>query len=249
MDMPTITLLGFCVAVAVFGVGTGRLGLGIAVLAAPALSLILHHNMAVVLPLSLALNAATCVTAAVFFAPHNRSTWRHALDLTAITAVLSPFGAYASRSVPDYVIWYVYLGAMLFLVGHLLRPPRGHALPRVNWVILYLGAVPAGLVGGFTGIGPGFALMPGLVVAGMDPRQAAGTAALAGILPSLTALIPLWTGPTWDSASPIPMFVAAIVGTTVGAWFTLRFDVGLRWQRAFAGFIAVFALVHFFTIR
>jgi hypothetical protein len=88
MDTPALTLLGLCVSVAVFGVGTGRLGLGIAVLAAPTLSLFLHHNMAMVLPFSLALNAATCVTTAVLFAFRDRSSWRHALDLTAITAVL-----------------------------------------------------------------------------------------------------------------------------------------------------------------
>lgn len=249
MDLPATMLLVLCVAVMALGAGTGALGLGIAVVAAPTLSLLFHHDMTMVVPLSLALNAATCIAATATFAPRHLAAWRHALGLGAIAAVFAPIGAAASRAVPDYVTWYVYLGAVLFLVGHLLRPARVGALPAVNWAMLFLTAVPAGLVGGFVGIGPGFAFVPMLVVAGMDMRHAAGAAALASILPSLTSLIPMWPTTSWNSILTLSLTVAAMIGTVVGASYASRRGVALRWQRAFAGFVAVFALVYLFTIH
>lgn len=249
MEISAAMLVVLAILVMLLAMPSGALGLGVAVVAAPILSFFWFHNTAVVIPASLVLNAVACAVVSGIFARRGLVAWKHALALGAIAAVLAPFGSMAARAVPAYLTWYVYLGAILFLVGHLLRPPRGHALPHVNWTILYLGSIPAGLVGGMTGIGPAFALMPGLVVAGMDVRHAAGTAALASILPSLTALVPYWPEAVGLPLKPVLiLFIATAAGSAVGATYASRSSVPLGWQKVFAGFVTALAVAHFCTL-
>ncbi|HEY0946971.1 MAG TPA: TSUP family transporter [Opitutaceae bacterium] len=250
MNLTTRGTAILALALAILGWAAGVFGLGLGVVSAPVLTLVLRETVSDLPVISLTLNALSCVVIVAVLAPARLISWKHAIGLSAVAGVVAPFAAWADRSVPSFITAYAYLAAVLFLVLHFLRPPRGHALPHINWTVLYFGAAPAGLVGGFTGIGPGFALMPGLVVAGMDVRHAAATAAAASIIPSLTALIPLPCGTAFSQFSPIALLPlgAALVGVAMGARYTFVQTVSLRWQRVFAGFVAVLAIAQFFSL-
>lgn len=250
MEIAPTTLIILSLTLFALGVGSGVFGLGVGIVAAPVLSFFLRAQFPDIAALTLVLNAFTCAMVVAVLAPVRLVAWKHALGLGLIAAIFAPVAIWADRAVPFFVTWYVYLGAVLFLVMHLLRPPRGHELAHVNWKVLYTGSPLAALVGGFTGIGPGFAYAPGLVVAGMDVRHAAGTAAAASIFPSLTALIPL-RGQLGFTAAPATLLIplaAAVIGSAVGAMYSARKNISLHWQRVFAGFVAVLALVHFCTL-
>lgn len=250
MEIAPTTLLALSLALFAVGVGSGIFGLGVGIVAAPVLSFFLRAQFPNIAPLTLLLNAATCAVVAAVLTPARLVTWKHALGLGLIAAMFAPLAMWADMVVPFFVTWYVYLGAVMFLVMHLLRPPRGHELSHVNWKVLYAGSPLAALAGGFTGIGPGFAFSPGLVVAGMDVRHAAGTAAAASILPSLTALIPLrgHLGFVGAPAGLLIPFAAAVGGSAVGAMYSARKNISLHWQRVFAGGVALLALAHFCTL-
>lgn len=250
MEIASTTLLVLSLALFALGVGSGVFGVGVGIVAAPVLSFFLRDQFPNLVPLTLLLNAVTCAVVAVVLTPARLVNWKHALGLGLIAAVFAPLATWADIAVPFFVTWYVYLGAVMFLVMHLLRPPRGHGLSHVNWKVLYVGSPLAALAGGFTGVGPGFVFAPGLVVAGMDVRHAAGTAAAASILPSLTALIPLrgQLGFTGAPATLLIPIAAAVIGSAVGAMYSARRNISLHWQRVFAGFVAVLALAHFYTL-
>ena len=216
----------------VLSVVSGMLGLGVAFAAVPFLSLFMSDLVHEVQPLSLLLNGVTAAFAAFGFAKSGLIEWRKAFALAAVTTTFAPLGSWAAQVVPAQAIWVVYLSAVAYLTYRLFRPVK----ERPGWenfrLALYL-AAPISVLSGLLGVGPGFLLMPTLILVGFDAKRAAAINAFAVFPPSFSALIPHLSTAVWDVSLTLWLLVAGAIGSFAGARITARYVPDRRMKQGF----------------
>lgn len=239
-------------AVMVAGVGvlsliSGMLGLGVAFAAVPFLAFFLPDLVNQVQPLSLVLNGVTALFATFGFARSGFVDWRRAGWLAAVTTLSAPVGAYLAQSVPQLWLWYLYLASVLFLAYRLFRPVS--ARPGKERFALALAlAVPISVLSGLLGVGPGFLLMPTLVLLGFEVKSAAGINALAVTPPSFSALIPHLATARVDMGLALPMVLAGAAASFAGARLTSVYLPGARVKQLFGVLIVVMTVYKIISI-
>lgn len=232
----------------VLAVVSGMVGLGVAFAAVPFLSLFLPDMVHQVQPLTLLLNGVTAFFASAGFARSGYVDVRKAAVLAAVLIVLMPAGAWLAHYVTETVILAVYFAAVVYLVASLLRPVRARPSqaerlrPAVAW------AAPIAVLCGFLGIGPGFLLVPALIVLGFEPKRAAGTNALAATPASFAALLPHVGTAVWDPPLTLGLVAAGVAGAFAGARIssTLLPGKALRWL--FGGMIVAVSAYKIYTM-
>ena len=173
------------------------LGLGVAFSAVPFLGLFLPDLVHQVQPLSLLLNGITALFAVFGFARSGLVDWQKAITLSLVTTAVAPTGAYLVQFVPPDL--------RLADLSRLCPLPVLPALPACH------GTAGRGKLPtrphpcrahfrscGFLGIGPGFLLMPTLILVGFNAKMAAGINAFAVCPPSFSSLIPHIGTAQWD---------------------------------------------------
>ncbi|MEZ5216209.1 MAG: sulfite exporter TauE/SafE family protein [Ilumatobacteraceae bacterium] len=119
-------------------------------------------------------------------------------------------------------------------------PPTGFDLRTVVKVILVGSGV--GLLTGFFGVGGGFVIVPGLVLAlGFSMPDAVGTSLLVIVINSLVALSMRWSNSAIDWAVVLPFAVSSMAGVTVGGKLAGKKEP-CPLQRAFVGLLVVVAI-------
>ena len=171
----------------VLAVISGMLGLGVAFAAVPFLTFFLPDLVHQVQPLSL-LNGITALFAVFGFAQSGLMDWRKAILLAVITTIAAPLGSWLVRFVPQIWVWVVHFVAVAYLAYRLFKPVEARVAGPPNFRLAL--AVPISVLAGFLGIGPGFLLMPTLIIVGFDPKVAAAINAFAVTPPSFSALLP-----------------------------------------------------------
>src|SRR5512143_3903230 len=162
----------------ILSIVSGMLGLGVAFAAVPFLGLFLPDLVHQVQPLSLLLNGLTALASTLGFARSGHVDWRRAALLAVVTTVSAPAGAALAQRVPQVWIWSVYFIAAAYMAYRMFRPVA--ARPGQERFGLAMGlAVPISILSGFLGVGPGFLLMPTLVLVGFEAKKAAGINAFA----------------------------------------------------------------------
>lgn len=201
----------------VLAVFSGMVGLGVAFAAVPFLSLFLPDMVHQVQPLTLLLNGVTTLFASVGFARSGYVNWRKSLALAPVLVVLMPAGAWLAHFATETVILVVYFAAVVYLVVSLLRPVHrpGEGGERLRAAVLW--TAPIALLSGFLGIGPGFLLVPALILLGFEPKRAAGINALAATPASFTALLPHLGTAVWDPSLTLTLVAAGVAGAFAGA--------------------------------
>jgi hypothetical protein len=220
------------VGMLVLSVVSGMLGLGVAFAAVPFLSFFFDDLVDEVQPLSLLLNGVTALVAAAGFALSGYIIWRKAFALLAVTTIFAPVGAGLSQVVPAGAIWGVYLASVAYLAYRLFRPIQARP-GRENFRLALILAVPIAMLSGLLGVGPGFLLMPTLVIVGFDAKRAAGINALAVTLPSFSALIPHLSTAIWYPGLTVALLTAGAIGSFVGARMTSLYLPGQRVKQMF----------------
>lgn len=234
MTTPVIIVAGLFV-LAVF---SGMLGLGVAFAAVPFLSLFFPDLVHQVQPLSLLLNGITALFAAVGFARSKLVDWRHALPLAAVATVAAPIGAWAAQVVPQMAIWWLYFIAVAYLAYRLFRPAKpGCGTPRLKTALVL--AVPISIVSGLLGVGPGFLLLPALIILCYEAKHAAAITAVVVTPPSFSALIPHLSTAQFDAELTWKLLVAGAIGSFLGARITSLWVPGARLKQAFGVLIVV----------
>lgn len=244
-------VLVIAIGLLVLSVASGMLGLGVAFAAVPFLGFFMGDLVHEVQPLSLFLNGVTAIFAAVGFAKSGLVAWRPALMLTAVTAVGAPLGSLLAQGASQAWLWGLYLVAVGYLAFRMFQkgggPLEGAAEhPRLGLALIL--AVPISVVAGLLGVGPGFLLMPVLIVAGYEPKLAAGITAVAVTLPSFTALIPHLGTAKVDLGVAAVLVVVGAAGSFFGARLTSRFVSGPTLKRVFGVLIVVMTAVKIVTI-
>lgn len=234
----------------VLSVASGMLGLGVAFAAVPFLGFFMSDLVHEVQPLSLFLNGVTAIFAAVGFAKSGLVAWRPALLLTAVSAAGAPLGSWLAQGTSQTWLWVLYLLAVAYLAWRMFRrgsgDDEGTEHPRLGFALIL--AVPISVVAGLLGVGPGFLLMPVLVLAGYQPKLAAGINAVAVTLPSFTALIPHLGTAEVDLGVAAVLVVVGAAGSFLGARLTSRFVSGPLLKRIFGVLIVVMTAVKIITV-
>ncbi|MBU6423407.1 MAG: sulfite exporter TauE/SafE family protein [Chloroflexota bacterium] len=217
---------------------SGMLGLGVAFAAVPFLALFLPDLVHQVQPLSLLLNGLTALFAALGFWRGGHLDWSRAIPLAVVTTLFAPLGALAAQRVDPLLIWAVYLGAVIYLAYRLFRPVRERPGEEDFRTALVL-AAPISVLSGLLGVGPGFLLMPTLVIAGFPTKRAAGINAFAVTPPSFSALIPHLPTAVWDPSLTVALLAVGAVGAFGGATLSSRVVPALRLKQLFGVLIVV----------
>ncbi len=218
---------------------SGMMGLGVAFIATPVLAIFgleLKHE---IMPLSLWLNGVTAISGAVAFARKGMVDWRTALPLLAVTTIAAPIGVWLLNFTSTTVLWWLYVAVLLFLAWRMAFPPaQDDSAPlgitdRTRWKAT--GASSGiGVFAGLLGVGPGFLMMPTLVLLGLTARTAAATNSVVVTLPSFSAFLTHLPSARFDWILLLLTTIAAIVGAQWGALFMAKRVKSLTLTRVFA---------------
>jgi uncharacterized membrane protein YfcA len=235
------------IGLGILATASGMLGLGVAFSAVPFLALFLPDLIHQVQPLSLLLNGITALFAVLGFARSGYVDWKKAVTLSVVTTVSAPFGSWAAQFMPQIYVWFAYLISVIYLAYRLFRPV--HERPgEENFKIVLILAVPISILSGFLGIGPGFLLMPTLVLAGFNPKKAAGINSFAVCPPSFSALIPHIATAQWNMGLTLPLLLIGAVGAFLGARITSLYVPSGRLRQIFGVLIVVMTSYKIYTL-
>jgi uncharacterized protein len=244
--LDTVTLV-MVAGLLVLSVASGMLGLGVAFAAVPFLALFMTSLVHQVQPLSLLLNGFTAAFAAIGFARSNLVDWPRAFGLAAVTTVAAPAGAWLAHQITPTVIWIVYLASVAYLAYRLFRPVKERP-GWENYRAALAWAVPISILSGLLGVGPGFLLLPTLILVGFETKRAAAINAVAVTPPSFSALLPHLSTAQWDGGLTIALLLAGAIGAFVGARITSLYLPSQRLKQLFGVLIVVMTAYKIVTL-
>ncbi|GAB5047250.1 sulfite exporter TauE/SafE family protein [Thermodesulfovibrio sp. TK110] len=217
---------------------SGMLGLGVAFAAIPFLGLFMEDLVHQVQPLSLLLNGVTALLSTLGFAKSGFVDWRKAIPLSIITTASAPIGAYIVQFVNQKYVWIIYFVAVFYLAYRLFKPLKS-ANGDENFKLAAILAIPISILSGFLGVGPGFLLMPTLIIVGFEPKRAAGINAFAVCPPSFSALIPHLSTAHWNFSLTLALIATGALFSFLGARTTSRFVPSVQVKQIFAVLILI----------
>ena len=236
------------VGLSVLSFVSGMLGLGVAFAAIPFLGLFMNSLVHEVQPLSLTLNGVTALFATLGFARSGYIDWKKAFTLAVVTTISAPIGAVLAQHTPQKTIWIIYFFAVAYLAYRLFKPVKGEGTQVPNFPLALVLAVPISILSGLLGVGPGFLLMPTLILVGFEPKMAAGINAFAVTPPSFSALIPHLSTAQWDIQITVWCIVVGIVFSYLGAKVTSAYVPNQRLKQLFGVLIVVMTLYKIYTL-
>ncbi len=247
--MENATLV-MAIGLLILSVASGMLGLGVAFAAVPFLGFFMADLVHQVQPLSLFLNGITALFSLFGFARSGLVAWRPAILLAMVTTVTAPFGAWLAQIVDARYLWMFYFAAVAFLAWRMFLPdkPGTAAATEPNLKLALLLAAPISVAAGMLGVGPGFLLLPTLILLGFEPKHAAAVNALAVTPPSFSALIPHIATARVDLGLAAVLVVVGAVGSFAGARITSLYVPGKRLKQAFGVLIVVMTAYKLFQI-
>ncbi len=138
---------------------------------------------------------------------------------------------------------------VLYLAYSLFQPVKAGKEKRDNKLnIALVFAIPISILAGFLGIGPGFLLMPTLILLGYEPKKAAGINAFAVTPPSFSALIPHLSTAVWDPKLTMTLIFVGAVGAFLGARLTSLYVPNERLKKLFGMLIVIMTAYKIYTL-
>lgn len=235
------------IGLGILAVASGMLGLGVAFAAVPFLAFFLPDLIHQVQPLSLLLNGITALFAVFGFAQSGYVDWRKAIILAVVTTLSAPFGAWLVLYTPVMIVWIAYLLSVIYLAYRLFRPVRARP-GEENFKLALILAVPISVLSGLLGVGPGFLLMPTLILVGFEPKKAAGINAFAVTPPSFSALIPHISTARFDLQLTVFLLIVGAIGSFLGARLTSLYVPSGRIKQIFGVLIVVMTAYKIYTL-
>lgn len=235
------------VGLLILSIVSGMLGLGVAFAAVPFLGLFMDDLVHQVQPLSLLLNGLTALFSTFGFARSGFVDWRKGALLAGITSVVAPVGALAAQHTRQLYIWYVYFLAVIYLTYRMFKPARQAVeKPTYGWALAL--SIPISALSGFLGVGPGFLLLPTLILLGFEAKHAAGMNALAVTPPSFSALIPHLPKAHFHWHLTLVLLFVGAAGSYFGARLTSRLLPGARIKQIFGILLVVTTIYKIWTL-
>jgi uncharacterized membrane protein YfcA len=241
------TTIIIALGLGVLSIISGMLGLGVAFSAVPFLALFLPDLIHQVQPLSLILNGVTALFAVFGFARSGFVDWRRAITLAVITTLSAPAGAWLAQITPVMAVWSAYLASVIYLCYRLFRPVQERP-GNENFKLALILAIPISVLSGLLGIGPGFLLMPTLIIVGFPAKKAAGINAFAVTPPSFSALIPHISTAHFDLILTLILIIIGAGGSYLGARLTSLYLPSERIKQGFGILIVIMTLYKIYTL-
>lgn len=242
-------MLYLAIPLLLFGLSfiAGMMGLGVAFIATPILGLFDYDLKHVIMPWSLWLNGLTAISGAIAFARAKMVDWRTAIPLLLITTAFAPLGVWLLQFASTEFVWWLYVAVLVFLAYRMAFPPKmdDSQAPVITDRTRVKGGFASGAIAifaGFLGVGPGFLLMPTLVMLGYTARLAAATNSVIVTLPSFSAFASHLGTAQFDWLMVGLTSVTAIVGAQWGARFMAKRVKSLTLSRFFALALVLLAL-------
>ena len=242
-------MLYLVISLLLFGLSfvAGMMGLGVAFIATPVLGLFGFELKHVIMPWSLWLNGLTAIAGAIAFARAKMVDWRTAIPLLIITTIVAPLGVWLLQFVLTNVVWWIYVGVLIFLAYRMAFPPKmdDSQAPVITDRTRVKGGFASAAIGvfaGFLGVGPGFLLMPTLVMLGYTARIAAATNSVIVTLPSFSAFAGHLGSAQFDWLMLGLTSVTAVIGAWLGARFMAKRVKSLTLSRIFAAALVLLAI-------
>ncbi|MBK9697512.1 MAG: sulfite exporter TauE/SafE family protein [Propionibacteriaceae bacterium] len=249
MDGWTLYLV---LSVVLFGLSflSGMMGLGVAFIATPVLAMFGLDLKNEIMPLSLWLNGVTAISSAVAFARKKMIDWRTAVPLLIVTTIAAPIGVWLLQFTSTSLLWWLYVAVLLFLAWRMAFPPtQDDSVPSVVTERPLGGASSGiGVFAGLLGVGPGFLMMPTLVLLGFAARTAAATNSVVVTLPSFSAFIAHLPEARFDWTLLIMTTITAIAGAQWGSRFMANRVKSLTLTRIFAVALVLLAVQRVFAL-
>ncbi len=234
-------LFDVVVSVVLFGLSflSGMMGLGVAFVATPVLALFGMELKHEIMPLSLWLNGVTAISSAVTFARKKMVDWRTAIPLLIVATLAAPFGVWLVQFTATNVLWWLYVAVLVFLAFRMGFPPKqDDSLPSLvsDKTRVKAGVATSGIsvFAGLLGVGPGFLLMPTLVLLGFAARTAAATNSVIVTLPSFSAFLTHLPNAQFDWSLLIMATITSVIGAQMGSAFTAKRVKSITLTRMFA---------------
>ncbi len=184
---------------------------------------------------------------AITYARAKMVDWRTAIPLLIIATVVAPIGVWLLQFVPTNIVWWIYVGVLIFLAYRMAFPPKmdDSVKPVITDRTRAKGGIFTSLIGifaGFLGVGPGFLLMPTLVMLGYTARLAAATNSVIVTLPSFSAFASHLGSAQFDWLMLGLTSITAVIGAWLGAKFMAKRVKSMTLSRVFAAALALLAL-------
>ncbi len=231
----------------------GLMGLGVAFIATPVLGLFNFDLKHVIMPWSLWLNGLTAISSAIAFARAKMVDWRTALPILVITTVFAPVGVWLLQFFTTTTLWWIYVVVLFFLAYRMAFPPKQNDLQIPN--ITDRTRIKGGLIGvliavfaGLLGVGPGFLMMPTLVLLGYPARLAAASNSVIVTLPSFSAFITHLPSAQFDWLMLILTSITSVIGAQMGASFMSKRVKSITLTRLFAVALVLLAVQRVFLL-
>ena len=187
------------------------------------------------------LNGLTALLATIGFAKSGFVDWKKAITLAIVTTAAAPIGSYLVHFIDQQYVWYIYLAVVIYLAYGLFKPVKGSEQDE-RFKLAIIWAIPISILAGFLGIGPGFLLMPTLILLGFEPKRAAGINAFAVTPPSFSALIPHLSTAQFDAKLTIALLVVGGIGAFIGARITSLYVPSQKLKQLFGILIVIMTL-------
>ncbi len=178
----------------------------------------------VAIPLGLLLNGLNTLLALIPFTIKKLVDWKGGAAMALAALLCAPIGAFTAKHVPTdmlMVLFSVVVVAAAFRMLWTAKREEPETMLSLGKRSLYgsiIGAF-AGFAGGLLGIGGGFIIVPFLIWMGYKTKEAAATTAFAVTFSSFSGYLGHVTGGRIDWAITLPVLLAVIVGSQLGANF------------------------------
>ncbi len=200
----------------------------------------------------------------VGFARSGLVAWKPAILLALVTTVAAPLGGYLAQIVNPNYLWALYFVAVAYLAYRMFLPEKasrqlpasadpaanaGAVLgiePKLRLALLL--AAPISVLAGMLGVGPGFLLLPTLILLGYESKHAAAMNALAVTPPSFSALLPHLGTAKVEIQLAVLLVVVGAIGSFVGARITSLYVPGRRLKQIFGLLIVVMTAYKLYQI-
>lgn len=232
---------------------SGMLGLGVAFISTPVLGMFGFDLKHIIMPWSLLLNGLTATSSAVAYTRSKMVDWRTAIPLLMITTIVAPIGVWILQFVPTSIVWWIYVGVLIFLAYRMafVSKKSDEQETAINDKIRGKGGLLSSIIGifaGFLGVGPGFLLMPTLVMLGYTARIAAATNSIIVTLPSFSAFLAHLGGAQFDWLMVGMTSVTAIAGAYYGSMFMAKQVKSRTLTQVFAVALVLLAIQRIFIL-
>uniref|UniRef100_A0A7J2TKA6 Probable membrane transporter protein n=1 Tax=Archaeoglobus fulgidus TaxID=2234 RepID=A0A7J2TKA6_ARCFL len=246
-----MSLIAIVFGVFILSLFSGMLGLGAAFATIPYLSFFMSDIVHEVQPVALLLNGFTAAFSAFGFARSGLIRFRDATLLAITTTASAPIGSFIVQHVQQIYVWIIYFSAVIYLAYRLFRPIKSENVTKnPNLKLALVLAVPISILAGFLGVGPGFLLMPTLIIVGYEPKVAAGINAIAVCPPSFSAFIPHMYTMKVSTSMLAYIVITGSIASYIGARITAKYITGHTLRKIFGSLIVIltaYRLLQFFS--